>query len=67
MCEGKQPRAGFTGRLVFGPQAEQAGNEDAKGISIRLARDHPHDRFLPLPDLTLDDLDRRMDLVLAHG
>ena len=64
-CE--QPGAGFMCRLVFGSEAEETRNKDAKGVSVRLARHCADDRFLPLPDLTLDDSKRGSDLILAHG
>ena len=67
MRQRKQPATGFTCRLVFGPEAEEAGHEDAEGVSVRLARHHAEDRFLPLPNLALHDLKRNSDLILAHG
>ena len=62
----EEPGTGFTCRLVFGPEAEKARNEDAKGIPVRLARHHAEDRFLPLPNLALHDSKRSSDLILAH-
>lgn len=67
MRQREQPGTGFTGRLVFGPEAEEAGNEDAKGISVRLSRHYAEDRLLPLPNLALHNSKRRSDLILAHG
>ncbi len=64
-CE--EPGTGFTCRLVFGPEAEEARYEDAEGISVRLARHHAEDRLLPLPNLALHDSKRSSDLILAHG
>ena len=67
MCQRVQPGAGLTGRLVFGPETEETGYEDAEGIPVRLARHHAEDRLLPLPNLALHDLKRSSDLILAHG
>jgi hypothetical protein len=67
MRQREQPGTGFTGRLVFGPEAEEARYEDAEGVSIRLACHHTEDRLLPLLNLTLYDSKRGSDLILAHG
>jgi hypothetical protein len=67
MRERVEPGTGFTGRLIFSPEAEEAGNEDAKGISVRLTRHDAEDRLLPLPNLALHDAKRSSDLILAHG
>ena len=67
MRQGEEPGTGFTCRLVFGPEAEEARNEDTKGIPVRLARYHAEDRFLPLPNLALHDSKHGSDLILAHG
>ena len=67
MRQREQPGTGFTGRLVFGPEAEETRYEDTKGISVRLARHHAEDRLLPLPNLALHDSKRSSDLILAHG
>lgn len=67
MREREEPGTGFTSRLVFGSETEEAGNEDAKGVSIRLAGHHAKDRLLPLPNLALHDSKRSSDLILAHG
>ena len=67
MRQREQPDTGFTGRLIFGSEAEKTGDEDAKGISVRLARHHAEDRLIPLPNLALHDSKRSSDLILAHG
>jgi len=67
MRQGEQPGTGFTCRLVFSPEAEEARHEDTKGISVRFARHHADDRFLPLPNLAFHDSKRSSDLILAHG
>ena len=67
MRQREQPGTGFTGRLVFGPKAEETGYEDAEGISVRLACHHAEDRLLPLPNLALHNSKRSSDLILAHG
>src|SRR5574341_541933 len=63
----KEPSAGCTGGLILGSQAEKTGDEDAKGVAIRLASDDANDRFLPLSDLAPDNPESGMDLLLAHG
>jgi hypothetical protein len=67
MRQREEPGTGFTGGLVLGPEAEETGNEDAKGISVRLARHDADDRLFPLPNLALHYLKRSSDLILAHG
>src|SRR4249920_3228460 len=67
MRQREQPGTGFTRRLVFGPEAEETGNKDAKWVPVRLARHHAEDRLLPLPNLALHDSKRSSDLILAHG
>lgn len=67
MRQREQPATGFTCRLVFGPEAEEARYEDAEGVSVRVARHHTEDRLLPLPNLALHDSKRSSDLILAHG
>ena len=67
MRQREQPGTGFTGRLVFGPEAEETGYEDAEGVSVRLARHYAEDRLFPLPNLALHNSKRGSDLVLAHG
>jgi hypothetical protein len=67
MRQGEQPGTGFTCRLVFGPETEEARHEDAEGVSVRFARHHADDRLLPLPNLALHNSKRNRDLVLAHG
>jgi hypothetical protein len=67
MCQLKQPGTGFPRRLVFGPEAEEARNEYAKRVSIRVTRHYAENRLFPLPDLALDNSKRRIDLILAHG
>jgi len=63
----EQPGTGLTCRLVFGPEAEEARNEDTKGIPVRLACHDADDRLLPLPNLALHNSKRGSDLILAHG
>ena len=67
MCQREQPGTGFPCRLVFGPETEEAGNEDAKGIPVRFARHYAEDRLLPLPNPALYNSKRSGDLILAHG
>lgn len=64
-CE--QPSTGLACRLVFRSKAEKTGDKDAKGVPVRLARDHADHRLLPPPNLALDYSERCSDLVLAHG
>lgn len=37
MRQREEPATGFTGRFIFGSEAEETGNEDAEGIAVRLA------------------------------
>jgi hypothetical protein len=67
MGKRKQPDTGFSCRFVFGSKAEEARNEYAEGVSVRIARHHAEDRLLPLPNLVLDDSKGGSDLILAHG
>jgi len=67
VCQLEQPGAGFPCRLVFGPEAEEARNEYAKRVSVRVARHHAENRLFPLLNLALDDSKRRSNLILAHG
>src|SRR4029078_9400530 len=67
MCQLKKPGTGFPRRLVFGPEAEEARNEYAKRVSIRVTRHHAENRLFPLPYLALDNSKRGIDLILAHG
>jgi len=67
MRQREEPGTGFTCRLVFGPEAEEARHEDAKGISVRLARHYAEDRLPPLLNLALHDSKRGSNLILAHG
>ncbi len=64
--QGKQPLAGFGGRFIFGAEAEKTGDQDPEWIAVRFTRHDSHDRFLPLTDLSPDDPDGGMDLVLTH-
>lgn len=67
MCQRKQPGTGFMCRLVFCPETEETGYEDAEGVSVRQACDHANDWFFPLANLALNDSKRSSDLILAHG
>ena len=67
MRQRKQPGTGFMCRLVFCPETEEAGYEDAEGVSVRKACDHADDRLLPLANLALNNSKRSSDLILAHG
>jgi len=67
ICQREQSGAGFRCRLVSGPKAEKTRYENAKGVSVRLARDDADNRILPLPDFALYDSKRSSNLVLAHG
>lgn len=67
MRQRKQPGTGFMCRLVFGPETEKARYEDTEGVSVRQARHHADDWFLPLANLAFYDSKRSSDLILAHG
>ncbi|ALA60888.1 hypothetical protein NITMOv2_4514 [Nitrospira moscoviensis] len=66
MGQRKQARTGFTCRLVFGPETEETGDQDPKGITGGLTGDDTDHRLLPLADFALDDPKGRVDLVLTH-
>ena len=58
--------AGLRGRSIFGPQAEDACDENPKGIA-RLFGDNPDNRLLPLSNLTAKDTEGGMNFLIPHG
>jgi hypothetical protein len=63
--EGKQPMASLGCRSIFGPQAEDACDENPKWIA-RLFGNHPDDGLLPLPDFATKDTQGGMNFFIPH-
>ena len=61
----KQAMAGFGRRSIFGPQTEDAGDENAKWIA-RLFGNHPDDRLLPSLDFATKDAQGGMNFFIPH-
>jgi hypothetical protein len=57
--------AGFGCRSIFGPQTEDAGDENSKGIA-RVFGHHPDDGLLPLPDFATKDAQGGMNFFIPH-
>src|SRR5207249_7891390 len=53
--------------LILGPEAQDGGDQDLKGIAARCFGDNAHDRFLPATDLALEDPDAGVDVVVFHN
>src|SRR5688500_4450736 len=61
----KQTMARFSGRSIFGPQAEDACNENPKWIA-RFFGNQPDDGLLPLPDFATKDAQGGMNFFIPH-